>query len=212
MPKRALMNKRPYLLGSLALALLVWMAPPQALPGLFGLLAQVGAIALLGVYAWHWSDAQPARLVAAAAMLSAATMLLWTLSAQIAQLLFLAGLFCALGLFLQERRPVLSEFDKGIATVLTIGPAALAMIFAGFEPAIAALLMGGVAAAAWASQFPRWRVLPGALMLVIAYLLPFVLPVTIETARTFAMIHWPLVFVGHFLIATGVVQRYIRGV
>ncbi|WP_147270773.1 hypothetical protein [Alteripontixanthobacter maritimus] len=204
------MNKRPYLLGSLALAVLAWLAPPQILPGLFGLLVQLGSIVLLGIYAWHWSDAQPARLVAAAAMLSAASMLFWTISGQIAQLLFLAALFCTLGLFLQERRTSLSELDKGVATVLTIGPAVLAMLFGGLEPAIAALLIGGVSAAAWAGNFPRWRVVPGALMLVIAYLLPFILPVTIETARTYALLHWPLVYVGHFMIATGVVQRYIR--
>ena len=76
-------------------------------------------------------------------------------------------------------------------------------------------VVGAMAAAAWMSRFPRYRVGLGAVLFVVSDLLIFAKEAEVLPGSITGWLIWPLYFGGQFLIATGVVQtllaREVRG-
>ncbi len=68
-----------------------------------------------------------------------------------------------------------------------------------------------MAAAAWISRFPRYRVGIGAVMFAASDLLIFAREAGAMPADLADLLIWPLYFAGQFLIATGVVQTIRNG-
>ena len=68
-----------------------------------------------------------------------------------------------------------------------------------------------MAAAAWISRLPRYRVGTGAVLFVASDLLIFAQEAGVMSADLANLMIWPLYFAGQFLIATGVVQTIRNG-
>ena len=76
--------------------------------------------------------------------------------------------------------------------------------------AVYALALGGMAAAAWSSSFPRYRVGLGAVLFVVSDLLIFARLGPLESSAIPGLLIWPLYYFGQFLICTGVIST-LRG-
>ena len=82
------------------------------------------------------------------------------------------------------------------------------MLFRSAAPGVAvyALSLGGMAAAAWSSSFPRYRVGLGAVLFVASDLLIFAELGPLNTSSLPGLLIWPLYYVGQLLICTGVIS------
>src|SRR5690606_29011967 len=72
--------------------------------------------------------------------------------------------------------------------------------------AIYALALGAMAAGAWASVFPRYRVGSGAALFVLADLLLFAQMGPLADSPLPEYLVWPIYYLGQLLIAVGVAQ------
>src|SRR5690606_6532721 len=123
--------------------------------------------------------------------------------------IFFAYVVMALIVYLRNRRPDLAPSQKAaVAAMLLLTP-----IIAWLMPAdraeapniaIYALALGAMAAAAWASVFPRYRVGAGAVLFVIADLLLFAERGPLQGHIVPQILVWPVYYLGQLLIATGV--------
>ena len=75
--------------------------------------------------------------------------------------------------------------------------------------ALYALALGGMAAAAWSSAFPRYRVGLGAVLFVASDLLIFARMGLLADSPLPSLLIWPLYYFGQFLICVGAVG-YLR--
>src|SRR5687767_15761152 len=72
--------------------------------------------------------------------------------------------------------------------------------------AIYALALGAMAASAWASLFPRYRVGAGAVLFLLSDLLLFAEMGPLQGEIAPQILIWPVYYLGQLLIATGVAQ------
>lgn len=72
--------------------------------------------------------------------------------------------------------------------------------------AIYTIFVGGMAATAWASRFPRYRVGIGAMMFLVSDLLIFAKMGPLAASPVPGLLIWPLYFAGQALIAWGVAR------
>ena len=68
------------------------------------------------------------------------------------------------------------------------------------------LALGGMAASAWASSFPRYRVGTGAALFVASDLLLFAAMGPLAQSDIPRLLVWPLYYLGQFLICVGVLR------
>jgi uncharacterized membrane protein YhhN len=129
----------------------------------------------------------------------------------IGALAFLAGHAAAMVLYLRNLRP-LSGGERFVALAMALGVVAVAYALPldrAEAPAVAAYAvgLGAMAAAAWASRFPRWMTALGAWMFVASDLLIF-LRTGRPAAEEFwmALAVWGLYFAGQTLICLGVTR------
>lgn len=212
MPRRALAEHRPWLLASLTASVAFYFVTKQWLPGapmpeLYQALLKGSAVAFLAVYAWVRHPERDAKVISLVMMLGALGDALLDLFFEVGAGFFLAGHLVASVFYLQHRRKAYRGTQIG---------AALALFFA--TPAIAWFLMrdplvllysvglGTMAATAWGSRFPRYRVGIGAVLFVISDWLIFA-RMGLPAMKTVAdWLVWPIYYSGQFLIATGVIQ------
>ncbi len=112
---------------------------------------------------------------------------------------------------MRHRRDNLTPSQKAAAACLLI----LTPIIAFFLPAdraaaqqvgLYALALGGMAASAWASGFPRYRVGAGAALFVLSDLLIFAQMGPLAESDIPHVFVWPVYYLGQLLICTGVIQ------
>jgi uncharacterized membrane protein YhhN len=72
--------------------------------------------------------------------------------------------------------------------------------------ALYALALGAMAAGAWASVFPRYRVGAGAALFLLSDLLLFAEMGPLQGSIVPQILVWPVYYLGQLLIATGVAQ------
>jgi uncharacterized membrane protein YhhN len=130
-------------------------------------------------------------------------------------LAFIAGHITAIALFLRHRRvkPVFSQ--KLLAAVLFLFTPLIAYFLPDNAASRAgigfyALFVGGMAAMAWSSNFPRYRVGIGAVMFVISDLLIFARDGVLSNWPPVSTIIWYLYYFGVVAIAVGVVQTLVK--
>ena len=122
----------------------------------------------------------------------------------------IAHLF-AIALYLRNRRASLERSQiLTAATLILLTPVIVAAITYplpnwGLATAYTALV-GAMAAAAWTSAFPRYRVGIGAILFVASDLMIFAREGGLLDDAGASWAVWPLYYAGQFLIATGVVQ------
>lgn len=207
MPKRALVQQRPFLFASILAALAWFYLRGSAVPELYLLPVKGAAVALLGVFLWRRHSAPEARLMGLAMAVAAAGDVAIEFSRTAAGLLFFAHHLMALGVYLQHRRGHLTTTDKAIVVLLLFGPAVLGFLLpaqGAQATSLYALSLGAMAAGAWSSTFPRWQVGAGAVLFVASDLLIFAGWGPLATSNAPAVLAWPTYYLGQFLIATGI--------
>ena len=128
----------------------------------------------------------------------------------IGALAFLAGHLTAIGLYLTNRRPALTRSQLALAVLIVPATVIIAWLLPGDRagaPGIALYATGLalMAATAWTSRFPRFRVGIGALMFVVSDLLIFARSGPIPDGFASGLAVWGLYYVGQLLICVGVV-------
>ena len=213
MPRRALAEKRPLLLASIVTALAFYYLRWGPWPELYLIPLKGAATGLLAVYLWLRHSSPDGRLMAwafgAASLGDMALEIAFDRS--IGGLLFFTYHVMAMAVYLRNRRPVLSPTQKGaVAAMLLLTP-----VIAWFMPAdraqapnlaLYALALGAMAASAWASVFPRYRVGAGAALFLLSDLLIFAELGPLQGSIVPQVMIWPIYYLGQFLIATGVAQ------
>lgn len=207
MPKRALVDHRPWLLASIAAAVAYYFLRDNQIGGLWLILLKGSCVALLGLYAARRSYGNHSLLIAAVMFLSALGDMAIELSFEAGGAFFFVAHAAAIALYLQYKRHHTVMSQQALAIVLLIGTPAISWMLSGsWAVSLYALALGAMAATAWTSRFPRYRVGTGAVLFVVSDLLIFsrMGPIDLGSAPDAAI--WPLYYTGQFLIATGVVQ------
>lgn len=210
MPKRALVEKRPWLLASLIAGISFYFVRHGQVPGL-NLMAWKGAgVALLAAYALARHQGADSRQIAMVMGFGALGDVLIEIELTWGAAAFLIGHLIAIHLYVRHHRTVLSTSQKlaGWAFLLLIP------LIAYFLPAdrsaapgvaLYALGLGAMTAAAWSSSFPRYRVGIGAVLFAVSDLLIFARMGPLAHSPLPDLLIWPLYYFGQFLICTGVV-------
>lgn len=216
MPKRALIEHRPYLLLSLLFAITYFFVMDGKVGGSWLALWKGAGVGFLAVYAAHRGMGREGALIAS-------VMTLGALADVVIEFNFLAGgaLFgvahlIAIWLFLSNRRehPTGSQNAAGVA--LLIGTPLLAALLTypleyWYLAALYALILGIMAGSAWTSSFPRYRVGVGAVLFVVSDLVIFAREAERIPLELAEWLVWPLYYSAQFLIVTGVIQTIRKG-
>jgi len=168
-----------------------------------GLLAVHAALRARGLDGW--------MLVAVMALGALGDVLLGAAGLTVGAIAFLAGHLVAIGLYWRNRRGKLAPSQRALAVVLV--PATVFMAFllpadrAG-APGVALYSLGlaVMAAMAWTSRFPRYRVGVGAMMFVVSDLLIFARAGPLPDSFAVGLAVWGLYYFGQLLICLGVTR------
>ena len=211
MPKRALVEHRPWLLVSITAAIAYYFLQDSALGGVWLILLKGSAMAALAIYALRRSGHPDSRLLVAIMLFSSLGDMGIELSFQIGGLFFFIAHLVATSLYLKNGRHISTFSQKGLSVVLLLGTPAISYLLSdNWQVTLYALSLGAMAATAWMSRFPRYRVGIGAVLFVISDWLIFAQMDQLNGNPISEWLIWPCYFVGQFMIATGVVQT-LRG-
>ena len=213
MPRRALAEKRPLLLASIAAALAFYYLRWGPWPELYLIPLKGAAVGLLAAYLWLRHSSPDARLMAWAfgsAALGDMALEIET-DRMIGGLLFFAYHVMALGVYMRNRRPELTQSQKlAVVAMLLLTPVIGYTLPADRDQALNvafyALALGAMAASAWASVFPRYRVGAGAVLFLLSDLLLFAEMGPLRGSVVPQILAWPIYYLGQLLIAVGVAQ------
>jgi hypothetical protein len=209
MPKRALAEKRPVLLASLVAAVAFYYLRVGPWPELYLVPLKGAAVALMGLYAYLRHPSGDARMLAVMLGIAAFGEMALEADWTAAVVLWFAHHVVALMFYLRHRRPALDRSQKWTTVALLIGTPVIAGMLPGVPrdeqvAGLYGLALGGMAAAAWASSFPRYRAGAGAAMIVAAHLLLVAELGALEGSIVPSILAWPLTYLGLLLIVTGV--------
>ena len=209
--RRALAEKRPFLLMSFAAALAFYYLRFTHFPEAYLMVVKGAGVALLAVYAFVRHSSPDARLLGWA--LGAASLgdmaIKW--DTRIGGLLFFLFHVLAMGVFLRNRREALTGTQSWLVGVMLLLTPVIALLLpadrdAAWEVGLYGLALGGMASSAWASKFPRYRVGAGAMLFLASDLLLFAEMGPLKDHFLPEYMVWPIYYLGMFLISTGVVQ------
>jgi uncharacterized membrane protein YhhN len=210
MPKRALVEQRPWLLASLIAGISFWLVKDGALGGLFKMAWKGAGVGLLAVYALVRHPGRDARQIALVMALGALgdVLIEWRLEA--GAVAFLIGHMVAINLYMRHRRAALPASQKLAALAMLVLIPLISFLLPtdrSAAPGIAVYAAGlaAMTAAAWTSSFPRYRVGIGAVMFAVSDLLIFARIGPLADSAIPDLLIWPLYYFGQFLICTGVI-------
>lgn len=215
MPKRALVEKRPFLLASLAAGISYYFIRGGQVPGLYEIAWKGAGVALLAAYALARHKGADSRWIALVMAFGALGDVLIELKLEAGAVAFLIGHLIAIAFYLRHRRPVLSASQKLTGLALLVVTPLISYLLpddrsAALPVALYALGLGAMAASAWTSSFPRYRVGIGAVLFVVSDLLIFSRLGPLAHSALPDLLIWPLYYFGQFLICTGVIGE-LRG-
>lgn len=216
MAKRALIEQRPWLLASIASAVAYYFLRDNPVgEGTWGFALKGASVGLLALYVGlrvpqgkHRADG---FLLVGALALAACGDVAIELDFVTGGAFFAAAHVVALGLYLRNLHQRPSPVQKLIGASLLIGTPLVSYLLSGQgQIAVYAAFLGAMAAAAWMSHYPRYRVGTGAVLFVLSDWLIFARlgPVDLEPVNTIMI--WPLYYAAQIMIATGIIQC-IRG-
>ena len=212
MAKQALIEQRPWLLASIAAATAYFVLRDNPIgEGTWGLLLKGAGVGLLAVYAAlrvpHGRRGIDGALLVAALVLAAAGDMAIELDFVIGGAFFTAAHCVAAALYLRNRHQRPSPAQKAFGLGLLIGTPLISFGLSGqANIAIYAVFLGAMAAAAWMSHYPRYRVGTGAVLFVISDWLIFSRLGPFDLGVLPDLLIWPLYFAGQVMIATGIAQ------
>jgi uncharacterized membrane protein YhhN len=210
MPKRALIEKRPWLLASLVAGLSFYFIKDSHLPGLYQMAWKGAGVALLATYALARHKSADSRQIAAVMGFGAVGDVAIELSLEAGAIAFLIGHLIAIHLYWQHRRVALPISQIAAALAMLVLIPAIAFLLPADRsaaPGIALYATGlsAMTAAAWTSSFPRYRVGIGAVLFAASDLLIFARLGPLAHSALPGLLIWPLYYFGQFLICTGVI-------
>lgn len=209
--KRALVESRPWLLLSLLASITYYFVSDAPIPGLYLMLWKGLGVGFLAVFACVRHHSFDGRLIGGAMTLGAIGDMLIEIDMIYGAVAFLIGHVIAIALYARHRRVSITFSQRLFALLLVPGVVliawALPMDRSGAGGiALYSLFLAVMAAMAWTSDFPRYRVGTGALMFVVSDLLIFARLGPLEGSAIPDWLIWPLYYFGQFLICTGVIQ------
>lgn len=212
MAKQALIEHRPWLLASVTAAVTYYFLADNPLGEIWLIALKGASVGLLATYALRRAgQGLDGAIFVLALALSAAGDMVLELDFNAGGALFLASHLVAVVFYLRQRRARTSPSQKLLAASLLIGaPLVSYLVSLRLDIAAYAIGLGAMAATAWLSRFPRYRVGTGAVLFIVSDWLIFsrMGPVSLEPLPTWLI--WPLYYAGQLMIATGVVQT-LRG-
>ena len=216
MPGRALAEKRPILLASMAAALGYFLLRQSPLvPEMWLLPLKGSAVGLLALYAFVRFREADARILGAMFVVAALGDMAIEWRPMAGAILFFGYHMLAIGLYLRHPREKLTNSQKTAAlAMLLLTPAIFWLLPAergdAWPAALYGLALGGMAACAWLSAFSRYRVGVGAVLFLISDLLIVAGMGPLMGEPLHQWLIWPLYYVGQLLICLGVVDRLRR--
>ena len=210
---RTLAHERPWLLVALIGAVAYYVLSDNQIGGLYLILLKGTGAAALAIYCWRRASGTDGLLIGMVMALSSGGDMGIELDFLIGGAAFFAAHVAAIALYLRHPRPHPTPSQKLTGgALLLFTPAVSYLLTLDWPVTLYALALGGMAAAAWWSAFPRYRVGLGAVLFVISDLLIFARMGPLQWHALGDLLVWPVYFSGQFLIATGVVQTLRRGV
>ncbi len=211
MPRRALIEKRPWLLASIAAAIAFYVLRDGAMPGAYQMLLKGAACAFLAVWAIVRHGGRDTQMLAGIMGISALADMAIEITTVAGAALFLLAHVIAIALYLRHRRDRLTGSQKAASLALLVLTPLAGWLLSG-DPLVPVygLFLGGMAASAWSSSFPRYRVGVGALLFVASDMLIFAREGVLAESALPELLIWPLYYLGQLLIATGVIGT-LRG-
>jgi uncharacterized membrane protein YhhN len=212
MAKHALIEQRPWLLASIAAATAFYfLSDNPVFEGTWGLLAKGASVGLLALYVAlripqgkHRADG---FLLVGVLVLAACGDIAIELDFLTGGAFFAAAHLVAVELYRRNRHPRPSPTQLLIGLSLLIGTPLVSWLLSGdVQIAVYAIFLGTMAAMAWMSHYPRYRVGTGAVLFVLSDWLIFARmgPLDLEPANSILI--WPLYYAAQIMIATGIVQ------
>ncbi|MDP4605863.1 MAG: lysoplasmalogenase [Erythrobacter sp.] len=212
MAKQALIEQRPWLLASIAAAMAFYFLRDNPIgEGTWGLLAKGASVGLLAIYVLvrvpHDRRGLDGVLLVVALLLAAAGDVAIELYFTVGGAFFAVAHCVAVALYLRNLRQRQSPSQRMLGLGLLIGTPLISYWLSNqIEIAIYASFLGAMAAAAWLSRFPRYRVGTGAVLFVISDWLIFSRMGPFDLGVLPDLLIWPLYYAGQVMIATGIVQ------
>ncbi len=208
MAKQALVEHRPWLLASIVAACSYYFLSDNPIGELWLIALKGASVGLLALYAMRRAGAglEAAIFVLMLALAAAGDMAI-ILDFVLGGALFLAAHLVGIVFYLRHRRVSTTPSQQMLAASLLIGtPVVSYLLSLRLDIALYSIGLGAMAAAAWISRFPRYRVGTGAVLFVVSDWLLFARfgPLNIEPLPT--LLVWPVYYAGQLMIATGVVQ------
>ncbi|WP_340587651.1 lysoplasmalogenase [Erythrobacter alti] len=210
MPRRALVNKRPYLVLSVIAALAFYYLRASNLPEMYLVPIKGSAVGFLALYCWMRHSSKSAHLLASALVVAAIGDMAIEFDLILGGAAFFVAHVIMIVMLLRHRRPPLEGRDSLVFIVLLLGTPFVAYFLPyddrlSWPVTLYALALGGMAAGAWASDFPRIRVGAGAILFVVSDLLIFAGLGPLSGTQISEYLVWPIYYLGMFLLTVGVV-------
>lgn len=207
MPKRALIEHRPWLLASVGAAVLFYFLRESTIPEIWLVALKGLGVACLAFYAMRRGPGGDASILAAVMMFGALGDMGIEFDFTLGGGLFLIAHFLSIWLYLRNPREHHAPSQILLAVGLFVGTPAISwMLSNDLMVTLYASGLGAMAATAWMSRFPRYRVGMGAVLFVVSDWLIFSRMGAFDLGVLPHYLIWPLYFTGQFMIATGVVQ------
>ncbi len=210
-----LAHKRPWLLASLAFGLTLPLANYFHIYGMAAILWKMGAVSCLVPYAlrrhhdghFAWAALFLAIYAVADGVLEVSTF--W------GGLIFAIGHVIAAALYLRHRRVLIAPTQLALAIVLLIATPIITWFLPtdrsmASQTALYGFFIGGMAAAAWSSNFPRYRVGVGAVLFVLSDITLVAEMGLLGNWFGRGTVVWYSYYFGVLLMATGIVQTLVK--
>lgn len=211
MPKRALIEHRPWLLASILFALAFYVVRDWQMGEIQLMAIKAAGVGLLAMYAWRRTHGIDGLLLVLMLALCASADAAMVLDMIVGGAIFATAHLVAVVLYLRNRRENPGQSQMLLGVVLLIGAPAISYLLSqDMMIGIYAITLGAMAATAWTSRFPRYRVGIGAVLFVVSDWLIFSELGPFDLAPLPYWLIWPLYYIGMLMIATGVVQT-LRG-
>ncbi len=210
-----LAHKRPYLLASLFFGLSYPALQGFALPEMFAIAWKMAAVGFLVPYALRRHHSGDFAILAAVLAFYALGDGLIELDLRWGAIAFAVGHVIAIWLYARHWRKHGSFSQRLLAITVLICTPFIAFAFPatsalGWQAAIYTVFVAAMAAMAWNSQFPRYRVGTGAMIFVASDLLIFARMGPLKGSYGAGLAIWYLYYGAVVLIATGVVTTLVK--